>query len=220
MQSAVEKERSRIAKDIHDDLGASLTQVTLLSELGQSAAGQPEAAGQTFGKIADKARLAVQALDEIVWAVNPRNDNLPPLVRYICRHADECFDSSSIRCWQKVPDDLPNLLVRAEVRHNLFLAVKEALHNVLKHSQATEVWLQLQLQDHALHLEIKDNGCGFAVSQADLTRSGLKNMRTRLAEIQGTMELDSQPNRGTQVRFSVKLPPTPEPLPRDGISMP
>ncbi len=107
MQNAVEKERSRIAKDIHDDLGASLTQMTMWSETGQAATSHPDDHGLTFAKIADKSRLAVQSLDEIVWAVNPKNDNLPRLVRYICRHADECFDSSNIRCWQKVPEDLP-----------------------------------------------------------------------------------------------------------------
>jgi ligand-binding sensor domain-containing protein/signal transduction histidine kinase len=219
MQNAVEMERSRIAKDIHDDLGASLTQVSMLSEFGQDATGQPEVAGQTFGKIADASRLAVEALDEIVWAVNPKNDTLPRLVRYICLYADECFDSSPIRCWQKVPADLPHLPVRAEVRHNLFLAVKEALNNILKHSGATEAWLQIQLQDHSLHLEIKDNGRGFSVPQADFTRSGLSNMKTRLAEAEGTMELDSQPNGGTRVHFVVPLPATPEPPFPNDISM-
>ncbi len=220
MQNAVANERSRIAKDIHDDLGASLTQVTMLSELGQAAAGPPDDRSQTFAKIAGKSRLAIQSLDEIVWAVNPKNDNLPRLVRYICRHADESFDSSNIRCWQKVPDDLPNVFVRAEIRHNLFLAVKEALHNVLKHSHATQIWLNIWLEHGTLHLEIKDDGNGFSLSAANFNRSGLKNMQTRLAEIGGTTEFESRPGQGTRLHFAVKLGcHLPPPLPH-GISMP
>ena len=221
MQNAVEKERSRIAKDIHDDLGANLTQVTMLSELGQTANGQPADHGQTFARIARKSRLAVQSLDEIVWAVNPRNDNLPRLVRYICRHADECFDSANIRCWQKVPEDLPHIIVGAELRHNLFLAVKEALHNVLKHSRATQLWLTIWLENDLLHIGIKDDGCGFSLTDADFTRSGLKNIKSRLAEIGGTAEFDSRPGHGTDLQFTVKLPRNLEtPLSPHGISMP
>jgi ligand-binding sensor domain-containing protein/signal transduction histidine kinase len=220
MQNAVEKERTRIAKDIHDDLGASLTQVTMLSEHGQAANPQSESVSQTFAKIAEKTVLCIQAMDEIVWAVNPKNDNLPRLARYICRHADECFDSSDIRCWQIVPEDLPNLVVRADVRHNLFLAVKEALHNVLKHSQASQIWLEIRLRDRVLQIEIKDNGCGFSVPQADFNRNGLRNMKTRMAEIGGSSECDSQPGGGTRVHFAVNLPATGESPAQHGISMP
>ena len=219
MQSAVEKERSRIAKDIHDDLGASLTQVILLSEIGEGTSPHPNDVSQTFLKIAEKTRQTVQSLDEIVWAVNPKNDNLPRLLRYICRHADECFDSSNIRCWQKVPPDLPNLVVHADVRHNLFLVVKEALHNVLKHSNATQVWLHITLEGQLLRIEIKDDGCGFSAPQTESPRSGLKNMESRLTEIGGRITLDSQPGSGTRVCLAVNLPTIPLPSSPHGISM-
>lgn len=205
MQHAVDQERTRIAKDIHDDLGASLTQITLLSELGKSAVGQPEQAEQHFAKIGGKSRLVVQSLDEIVWAVNPKNDNLVRLVEYLCRFADECFESTDIRCWQEVPEGLPNLPVHAEVRHNFFLAVKEAFNNVLKHAGATEVWLRIAFAEQTLRLEIEDNGSGFTREEADVSRSGLKNMKTRIEEIGGQMELETGPQRGTRVRFSIRL---------------
>jgi signal transduction histidine kinase len=205
MQNAVESERSRIAKDIHDDLGARLTQITLLSELGKTSAADPAKSEQHFDKIAGKARGVVQALDEIVWAVNPKNDNLVRLVDYICRFADECFESTAIRCWQEIPSSLPALPVRAEVRHNCFLATKEALHNVLKHSGASEVWLRVALEDQTLRLEIEDNGHGFVVAGADFTRSGLKNMKARTEEIGGAMDLRSTPPRGTRVQFTLRL---------------
>jgi len=205
MLNAIETERSRIARDIHDDLGASLTQITLESELGQSAALRTGEAGIHYEKITSKSRQAVQALDEIVWAVNPRNDNLPRLVRYICRYADECFDSTGVRCWQKVSDELPQLPVQADHRHHFFLAIKEALHNVLKHSKASGIWLTITMDGRTLSVEVKDDGCGFDVANSDFTRSGLKNMKTRLAEIGGTMEISSTPQSGTSVRFTMPI---------------
>jgi ligand-binding sensor domain-containing protein/signal transduction histidine kinase len=202
---ALETERGRIARDIHDDLGASLTQIMLVSELGQSLARQPNEAELNFAKIARKTRQAVQSLDEIVWAVNPKNDNLPRLARYICRFADECFEASGIRCWHKVPDDLPQVPMRAELRHNLFLAVKEALNNVLKHSHAAEVWLRIAIAGETLRVEIEDNGRGFSVPAADAGRSGLRNMKTRLEEIGGSTEIQSAPQGRTCVCFSLPL---------------
>jgi signal transduction histidine kinase len=206
MQNAVERERIRIAKDIHDDLGASLTQIALMSEVGKRASG---GAGPHFDRVADKARAVTRTLDEIVWAVNPKNDNLTRTVGYLTRFGFECFQSSPIRCRQSVPAGLPKWPVRAEVRHNLFLSVKEAFHNVLKHSQATEVWLRLRLDGQTLHIEIEDNGPGFDPARADFNRSGLQNMGARMKDIGGTMTLESRPGRGTRVGFTVELTPSP-----------
>lgn len=205
MQRKVENERTRIARDIHDDLGARLTQVMLVSELGQRQAGDPGEAGVNFAKISSTARETVQALDEIVWAVNPKNDNLPRLVRYICRFADECFEASGIRCWHNVPLELPGLPVSAEQRHSLFCAVKEAINNVLKHSQATEVRLCVALDAATLRVGIEDNGHGFAVSETDSIRSGLGNMKARMTEAGGQMSIQSRPNGGTHVVFTLPL---------------
>ena len=111
---AVERERLRISQDMHDDIGSILTQVSQLSDLGQSeAGGQPPARGQ-FERIGAQARAAVQALDEIVWATNPKNDNLPRFAEYVCRFADEFFEDTAVRCWQEVPTDLPNVPLGAE----------------------------------------------------------------------------------------------------------
>lgn len=205
VKQKVENERTRISRDIHDDLGARLTQIMLVSELGQRNAGDLGEVGVNFTKIGRTSREAVQALDEIVWAVNPKNDNLPRLVRYICRFADECFEASGIRCWQNVPLDLPNLPVPAEHRHSLFCAVKEAMTNILKHSQATEVRLCITFAEDTLRVEIEDNGCGFTVSETDLSRSGLNNMSARLRESGGQTHLRSAPQRGTGVSFALPV---------------
>jgi signal transduction histidine kinase len=190
---------------MHDDIGSILTQVSQLSDLGQSeAGGQPAARGQ-FERIGTQARGAVQALDEIVWATNPKNDNLPRFAEYVCRFADEFFEDTAVRCWQEVPTDLPNVPLGAEVRHNVFLAVKEAFNNVLKHSGAREVWLRLAVVDSRVGLEIVDNGRGFNPQQTAPGRNGLPNMMSRLAECGGQAEIISQAGQGAKLRFSFPL---------------
>lgn len=209
MKAAIEQERSRIAKDIHDDLGANLTQITMLSEMGETALSDRGRAAQHFDRIARHARRGVQSLDEIVWAVNPKNDTLPRLVDYICRYVDEVFDNSGIRLWEDAPETLPAWPVRAEVRHNFFMAVKEATTNALKHSNASEAWLNIALEAEHLTLAFRDNGRGFAVADADFTRSGLKNMRARLTDVGGQFEMTSQPGHGTTVTLRIHLSPPP-----------
>ena len=144
-------------------------------------------------------------LDEVVWATNPKNDNLPRFAEYVCRFADEFFEDSAVRCWQEVPTDLPNVPLGADLRHNVFLAVKEAFNNVRKHSGAKEVWLRLNLADHWVNLEIEDNGLGFNPQQTAPGGNGLDNMKTRLAECGGQTEIISQPEKGTKLRFSFPL---------------
>lgn len=200
MQHAVEKERLRISQDMHDHIGGMLTQVSQLSDLGHSEAAAPAVRGR-FERIGAQARAAVQALDEIIWATNPKNDNLPRFGEYVSRFADEFFEGSAIRCWQEVPTDLPNLPLPADVRHNVFLAVREAVHNVLKHSGASAVWLRLTLDKAEIRLEIEDNGQGFAVEKIAAGRNGLLNMKTRLAECAGRAEVISVVGKGTTVRY-------------------
>jgi signal transduction histidine kinase len=205
-QHAIERERLRIAQDMHDHVGAMLTQVSQISDLGQSGAGGAGAAPGHFEKIGGQARTAVQALDEIVWATNPKNDNLPQFAEYVCRFADEFFESSTVRCWQEVPTTLPKLMLAADVRHDLFLAVKEALHNVVKHSGATEAWLRLTLDQAEVRLEIEDNGHGFDQAKVGSGGDGLENMRARMAQCHGRVEFTTAPGKGTKVRFVFPLP--------------
>lgn len=203
-RNAIERERLRISQDMHDDIGGILTRVSMLSDAGQS---HPTVApAQQFERIGSQVRTAVAALDEIVWATNPKNDNLPRFAEYVARFADECFEGAPVRCWQDIPTDLPFLPLLADVRHNVFLAIKEALNNVLKHSGATEVWLRLKLDEGWVWLEIHDNGCGFAHEAVPSGGNGLHNMRSRLAECGGRAELVSAPGQGAQIRFVFPLP--------------
>ncbi len=197
---AIDRERFRISQDMHDHLGGMLTQVSQLSDLAQN---QPLLVPQTkaqFQRIGAQARAAVQALDEIVWATNPRNDNLGSFVEYVSRFADEFFENTNVRCWQEVPDTLPSLPLGADLRHNIFLAVGECLNNVLKHAAASEVWLRIGLQGSEVYLQVEDNGCGFD-SDRTSAGNGLLSMRRRLSECGGFAQLKSTVGHGTKIRF-------------------
>jgi signal transduction histidine kinase len=197
----IARERLRISKDIHDHVGGVLTQVSQLSDLGLNETDDQATVKNRFERIGNRARVAVQALDEIVWATNPKNDNLASFAEYVSRFSDEFFEYTKVRCWQDLPAAVPPLLLRAELRHNVFLAVREALNNALKHAQCTEVWLRMKIENDQVTLEIEDNGAGFALEQTAPGGNGLANMQARLAESGGRTELASTPGKGTRVRF-------------------
>lgn len=203
---AIEQERMRIARDIHDDLGARLTQVALLSEMSAGEIGPGTPAGERLGKIAAGSRQAIRSLEEIVWAVNPRKDSLPDFFDFLSHYANEFFRATPIRCRQDLPLVIPEIPLSAEMRHHLFLACKETLNNIQKHSQATEVWLRMNLNGADLQVTIEDNGRGFPAPARTAAGNGLLNLQNRLAIIGGQCRVDSQAGRGTCVRFSLKLP--------------
>ncbi len=217
-QRAVERERARIAKDIHDDLGASLTRITLLS---QSARGEldhsPEAAADV-DRIYRTARELTRAMDEIVWAVNPKHDTLDSLATYLGKFAQDFLNAVHIRCRLDLPMQLPAWPLTAEVRHNLFLAFKEALNNAVRHANASEVRVSLEIEPAGFALRVEDQGRGFTtVAEARglqdparlLAGNGLANMAQRLAEIGGRCEIQSTPGAGTKVTLCVpvRVPP-------------
>jgi len=233
-QQAVERERARIARDIHDDLGASLTRISMLSQgVRAEVEGQTQAAAdadQIFGT----ARELTRAMDEIVWAVNPTHDSLDSLVTYLGRFAQTFLSAAGIRCRLDEPFHLPTWSLTAEVRHNVFLAFKEALHNVVKHAHASEVGVSFELWPSGFVLLVTDNGTGFDLHGHDappaelstlnpLARhsaataaqpssfhrlaagNGLLNMRKRLEEVGGSCQWDSAPGEGTRVRFVINV---------------
>jgi signal transduction histidine kinase len=140
-------------------------------------------------------------MDEIVWTINPKNDTLDHLANYIFQYAQEYFQDTGVSCRLDVPAQLPDRPLSTEVRHNLFMAVKEALNNALKHAAATEVRIGLGLMDGRLTITIADNGRGFAVGPARGKGNGLENMNQRLEHIGGRLVLDSEPGRGTSIRL-------------------
>jgi ligand-binding sensor domain-containing protein/signal transduction histidine kinase len=177
-QQAIERERARIARDIHDDLGASLTRISLLSQTVRGeVAGQPQAAADV-DQIYGTARELTRAMDEIVWAVNPKHDSLDSLVTYLGGFAQNFLSTAGIRCRLDEPAHLPALALTAEIRHNVFLAFKEALHNVLKHARASEVRISLELLPGGFGLTISDNGVGFEMKGSEELNAERADVKT------------------------------------------
>ena len=213
-QKAVERERVRIARDIHDELGANLTTITQLSELIQTSGNQPDQIKNYSDQILSSARSMVLELDETVWAINPHSDTLDSLIQYAVHYTNNFFEYTKIKCRFNLPTHVPPLELNAEIRHNLFLIIKEALNNVQKHSGASIVTLRLELESRGLELAIEDDGCGLtAQSRASNqpVRSGLNNMRSRAESIGAVLSIERLSDRGTRVGVRLVLPPAQSP---------
>jgi len=206
-QEALEKERARIARDIHDQLGASLTQVALLGELVEADKAFPEEIEAHAKQICQTARDTTRTLDEIVWTVNPSNDSLEGLANYICKYAQDYFGVAGVRYRLEVPPALPSASIPPEVRHNIFLAAKEAITNVVRHAHATSAWVRLKHDPDRFTFEIADDGRGLGGMdpQRAATRNGLRNMRKRMEDVGGQFEMGPAPEGGLQVRLTVPV---------------
>jgi ligand-binding sensor domain-containing protein/signal transduction histidine kinase len=210
-QRDIEKDRARIARDIHDHIGSGLTRINLLNELRLGE--PPEQLASRAGQITSVTCELMQAMDEIVWAVNPKNDPLESLVSYLCDYAEEYLRAAKIRFRINVPTPLPVWHLTSEARHNLFLAVKEVLNNIAKHSQATGVIFSLKLDSNVATLGIQDDGRGFqtnsnsaGLSQAGLPHpsgNGLGNLQKRATAIGGVCVIKSEPGNGTRIEFII-----------------
>ena len=202
---AVENERARIARDIHDDLGSSLTEIGLLCALAvRESTPAPTARSQVL-RIMERSSELARTLDETVWALNPKNDLLGRLATYLCQFAKEFLEPTGIRCRLDL-GDLPEVPVTAETRHNIFLVLKEALNNAVKHSCATEIWLRMAEQGPLFVLEIADNGAGFDAGKKSEPGNGLRNMARRMEAIGGLFALRSSPASGTTICLKLPLP--------------
>jgi signal transduction histidine kinase/ligand-binding sensor domain-containing protein len=207
-QMSLEKERARIARDLHDDAGNRLTRVMLLSKLALREREQPAISAVHLEHISVAAREATDALDEIVWAVNPHNDTLPDLVSYLVRFATELCDAAGMTCIVDVQPQLPNRNLPTDVRHNLFLAAKEAINNAVRHAHATELRLSVTATQEAVTIVVADNGSGLPALSAEPGADGLRNLRERMEEVNGKFEIRSAPDTGTHLTFSYPWPAT------------
>ena len=204
-QRFLQIERARIARDIHDDLGARLTHLVLLGEVAQSELPLESATRAQINQICEKARDLSHTLDEVVWAVNSRRDTLRDFATYVCKYAQFFLNSTPIHCRLDVEPEIPAAVFDLPVRRNLFLAVKEALNNAAKHSEASEVFVRIYRHNQQLTVVVEDNGKGFESANADLTRNGMINMSQRMDEIGGFCAVTSQPGSGCRVEFTVPL---------------
>ncbi|HEY3914939.1 MAG TPA: sensor histidine kinase [Verrucomicrobiae bacterium] len=205
-QRALEQERLRIAQDIHDDVGARVTQISLVSGLAQNDPTLSENARANFDRISRMSRELVSALYETVWAVNPENDALEELGNYLCQRINEFCAQAHLRCSLDV-DELPaDIAISSHARHNISLAVKEAVHNVIKHAGASQIAVQIRFVELLLTISVRDDGRGFETERV-AEGNGWPNMKRRLADIGGSCVVESSPGKGTTVRLTVRVQP-------------
>lgn len=204
-QRALEQERGRIARDIHDDLGSSLTRIVMLSESARTGIDPPEQVASHLEEINQTSRELTVRMSEIVWAVNPEHDTLDSFATFAGNHARAFLQRAGVRCRLDVPVALPPLPVDSAVRHQLFLAFKEAVHNAVRHAGATCVGIILAITDGRLTLAVQDDGRGFDPDAVAGRGHGLANMARRLADLGGECTVDSAPGKGCTVRLRVPL---------------
>ncbi len=208
-QQAMERERARIARDLHDNIGAGLTEIAMQSDWVHNDLAQGPTADTRLRveRIRQSATELARSVDEIVWAINPANDTVKRFVNYLTQCTAQFLDAGGLRVRFDIPQEMPGTALAGKVRHYLFLAVREAVNNAAKHARADLIRLEVRVENSSLRIAVEDNGCGFAPEQATATgtHEGLDNMRRRMEDIGGTFKITSRPGEGTRVEFSAPL---------------
>jgi len=211
-EADIQRERTRIARDMHDQIGASLTQIALLAELAEyeQERGKASASADDLKLLANTSREAVSHLDEIVWAVNPRHDNLGSLLEYVGEKALQMTHAAGLRCRLNLPQDVPHVSLNADFRHHVFLMIQEALNNAVKHAEAQEISLQVTTHDeNGIEIKIRDDGRGFDPDEkrtAESTHDGLQNLSDRAQSLKGICTIFSLPDAGSTITIQLPWP--------------
>ncbi len=195
--AAAERERARLARDLHDGLGSNLARLALFSSAAPPA---------THAELSAVVQQTIDQAAQVVWAINPAHDTLESAVSFISEQAQRLFVGSPIRFRPHLPTALPDRKLSSEVRHHLLLVAQEVLTNALKHSHATEVALHVEWSDDRLVLRIQDNGVGLADAPTRRFGNGLQNIRHRVREIGGEFDLENQPGGGLRAQVALRLP--------------
>jgi len=202
---AIEKERNRISRDMHDDLGSGLTIIAILSEVVKKQLSDPIKAKQTLEKIAVSSRDLVDNLQDIIWVLNPQNDTLESLSSYIREYGLKYFEPLAVQLEFNYPEQFSSLHLSKEQRRNMFLTVKESFNNIAKHAWCNKVIVAIEETSSEVRLSIKDDGKGFDATKVRLFANGLKNMQNRIEQVGGSYSISSEPGRGTvtEIKFNV-----------------
>jgi signal transduction histidine kinase/ligand-binding sensor domain-containing protein len=205
----LEKVRTRMATDLHDDIGSSLSQIAILSEVVRQKVGD-NGANEPLNMIADTSREMVDAMSDIVWAINPQKDHLSDLVQRMRRFAEDMLDAQDIAYRFYFDDKTPDVALGADVRREVYLIFKECINNLAKHARATEAKLSIRTENDCLKIEISDNGRGFdvAAEKDGYGGNGLPNMKKRAENLGGRFEIESAANAGTVVKLKIPFKQT------------
>jgi signal transduction histidine kinase len=195
--------RNRIATDLHDDIGSTLTNINILSALSYKNLQEPLIAEKFLTRITEEVTASSQALDDIIWSVNSRNDSLDETLARMRRYAAELFESSNTAYHLVLDENIQNKKLSMEQRRDIFLLFKESLNNVYKHADASHVWIKVAVEKNQLIMQVRDNGKGFD-TLATTHRNGWKNMQARVEKWKGILQVQSEKEKGTTV--SIQLP--------------
>ncbi len=199
----LERVRRRIATDLHDDIGSSLTQISILSEVVRKRVGEDgKSATEPLSQIASVSRELIDSMSDIVWAINPQKDHLSDVIQRMRRFASDSLTARNIAFTFKAPESGPDIRIGANIRREVFLIFKESVNNALRHSGCTAVEIELTLMAESLVLRVSDNGSGFDVAN-ESDGHGLVSMRERAEGIDGDLEVRSEPGRGTEIQLRV-----------------
>jgi len=200
----LERVRTHIATDLHDDIGSSLSQIAVLSEVVRRQVDGAAEVSQPLSTIASTSRDLVDSMSDIVWAINPHRDNLADLAQRMRRFASDLFTANDIDFRFNACDTERAVRLDADVRRQLFLVFKESIHNIVRHSQCSRVEVDLRMDKHTITLTLKDDGKGFNTHQA-CHGHGLSSMTQRAKSLNAVFEVSSQPGSGTMVSLNVPL---------------
>lgn len=204
-EQAVEKERNRISRDMHDDLGSGLTKIAILSEVAKKQIREPDKAEEQLDKISVSSRELVDSLQDIIWVLNPRNDSAERLSAYIREYALKFFEGSGTEPVFHFPDAFPDQHISEEKRRNLFLCVKEVLNNTAKYAQCSRVEISMEPEPNRIIITVSDNGRGFDIRQTRVFGNGLINLQNRMEQTGGAAYISSEPGKGTTVRLQMPV---------------
>lgn len=204
-QNLIEQERTRVAQDLHDELGATLTEVSMLGTLARTPALPLADRERYLEKLTATSRAVVSTLDEIVWAINPKYDTVESLASYYSLFAQRFLNLAGIHYRLQGTESFPPIRLDSRLRHSAFLAFKEALNNAVRHSGATQVVISLEVVENKLKVSIADNGRGFVLSEYQTGCDGIVGMKQRMVKLGGHCEINSTPGKGTIVEFLLPL---------------
>jgi signal transduction histidine kinase len=206
----LERVRTRIATDLHDDIGTSLSGMAFLSEAVKQQVGssRPEVF-EMASEVAAMARELARALGDVVWSIDPQRDDLQSLITHVRSFASAVLEAQGIAWSLQAPPEPMKVRLTPKQRHHLWLIFKEGLNNIARHSGCASAALAVTVSDHQLRAEIVDDGCGFdqtpSLTECQLEGNGLNNMRLRATQLAGQLRIHSVPGRGTRLELTVPL---------------
>jgi signal transduction histidine kinase/ligand-binding sensor domain-containing protein len=204
-EQAVEKERNRISRDMHDDLGSGLTKIAIMSEVVKKQIHEPEKAKQQLENISESSRELVDSLQDIIWVLNPKNDTLESLAAYTREYGLKYFEPFGTEMRFNYPEKFPDIKLSEETRRNIFLTIKETFNNIGKHAWCNQVTLTIEQTVSSIFLKIEDDGKGFDTGNVRQFGNGLINMKNRIEQAGGIYKIESCPGKGTRTIIEIPV---------------